>query len=172
MLITSLSRIPRTIFNQNENINILNVKRIKLEDSVQLKTAAINNILRADLGTVNMLEQMAMDNTAEPIAPLPEIIDADNFDVYCAAILIVSKRNVVAKLSWIKDISYAKSMNNGLRTSLKRVIFYSSLIGDGADFTKPIAGDFIDNEPALYVAKIHRFFGRQFLRFVIPTFCT
>jgi hypothetical protein len=152
---------------QNENINTLNYKRIKLEDSLQLKVSAINNMLGNNLGPVNLLEQVGIGNNAAnaeqgPVQQLQLPVN-NNDNVFCAVILTVPKQNVVIKLSWIKNFSLAKAFNKGLKSNTNEIVFYSKTINDEADFSVPILAKFNEKGSGLYVAKIHRYFGNKFL---------
>lgn len=148
---------------RDENINWLNQRSIKLENNLQIKTAAINNILSNDVGTVNLSAENIVlppvcNLTVNAIAsalPLGE----QPADLYCAAFLVAPSRNVVIKLSWIKDFNTAKSLNKGLKSTNRFIVYYSALVNDEPDFNKPVACDI--NEPALYVANLLKFFGEM-----------
>lgn len=156
------------VFFQDENINILNRQQIKLEMDVQAKKNAIGSILTHDVRTVNLLARDALNadniNGAHNVAALADPL----FDVhvraqiiYCAAILVVSKKIVPIKTAWLKDYSEADAINSGLKTSNSRIMYYCDDITAGPDFQKPIVGDFDENQPGLYVANILKFFGRR-----------
>lgn len=158
----------RRVFFQDENINILNRQQIKLEIDVQAKKNAIGSILTHDVRTVNLLVRDALNtensNGAQNVALLADPL----FDVhvpaqiiYCAAILVMSKKIVPIKTTWLKDYSQADSINNGLKTSNSRVIYYCVDITAEPDFQKPVVGDFDENQPALYVANILKYFGNR-----------
>lgn len=169
VLETRNNRNPRNVLQQNENINILNIRCIKLEDSLQFKTAAIKNILGANLGTVNLMEQNDdATNVGQESAQQQQQLPVNNGNItYCAVILAVSKQNVVIKLPWIKNFSLAKSLNKGLKSHMDEIIFYSKNIGDDADFKKAILGEFDENKSGLYVARVHRYFGKMTIVFDI-----
>lgn len=79
--------------------------------------------------------------------------------VFCAAMLIVSKKVVTIRLTWIKGFDVVQSCNKGFKSANAHIVFYSPDIDSEPDFSKKIAADFDENESALYMASICKFFG-------------
>lgn len=154
---------------QNENVNMLNMQRIKLENGVELKDKFISNILTRDMGTVNLAERHSLNaeaaNDIQDMGALPNEMNAAHIPtpaVFCAAILTISKRNVTIKSTWIKDFSDAESYNKGVKTSNRHIVFYSDHINAEPNFDLPIGCELHVGQPALFVANIYRFFGETF----------
>lgn len=147
-------------FFQDENINILNQKRIKLENGLRMKNTIINNVLKHDVKTVNLVTDLAVSNGSQNLVtaqnPIEQVLVRP---VFCTAILIASKKVVTIKSSWIKDFSIVKSCNKGLKSTNVHIVFYCSDINAEPDFNMSIAADFNQNQPAMYAANIHKFFG-------------
>lgn len=158
-----LNDFPNSHYHQDENVNVLNEKRIKLEHGFQMKKNFITNILKQDVNpVVDLIDQILpnMDMNERQLHVVAE--NGLQIPVFCAVILIVSKKVVVIKSTWIKDFNIAHSYNKGLKTSNKQIVFYSSDIDHEPDFTKSIAARFDKKLPAIYVANIYKFF-REYL---------
>lgn len=154
---------------QNENVDYLNQRRIKLEDNLQWRRAFISNVLKRDVQVVNLgtnsamsnANQMQIDGQLPNEDELPDLIEVHTEDLFCAAILIASKLPVVIRLSWIKNFEIAKSLNKGIRSAYQEVVYYSLNIDDAPNFDKPVVCDVMAGQPALYMATIYRFFGKH-----------
>lgn len=143
----------------NENINILNQQKVKLEHNLQAKKNAIRTILMTDVRAVNLLTHEDSNGGIQNPNPLVPALQVPEHMVFAAVILVVSRKMLAVNCSWIKDYNYADSLNNGLKSSNSCIIFYSKNTAGEPDFQKPILGEFDELQSALYVANIYRYFG-------------
>lgn len=120
----------------------------------------INRMLGGNF-KINIPDDGNMD-AEEPHVVQPIQLPANiNDTLFCAAILTVSKKNVVIKAAWIKNFSLATYFNKGLKSSRNEIVFYSKDIDNEAHFDGQMFYEYVENENGLYVAKIHRYFGKQ-----------
>lgn len=121
-----------------------------------MKTRFINTVLKSKPIDVDALNS-SRDSILVPNLLNNALVVAQ--PVFCAAILIASKKVVTIKTEWIKDFDMVKSLNNGLKSANAHIVFYGPIEAE-PDFSKSIAADFDEKKSALYVANICKFFGK------------
>jgi hypothetical protein len=149
-------------FGQKENINWLNNRCVKLEQNLQLKTMSIGTLYK-DVGTVSLVDDGNTDHHhVQNMANIEELAIAVNQEIYGAAVLLCDglNKNVVVKVSWIRNFSNAQMMNDGLKSTTKYVVFYSTTMAENPNFNLSIASSY-SQESALYVSNIYKFFGKK-----------
>lgn len=154
------NRSTRSRHRQKENLNLLNTRCVKLESDIELKTRSIRELLN-NAGTISL-----GDNEIAPDSLISVNVNrmamADNEHIYGAAVLFCDglNKDVIIKVSWIRDFMKADLLNNGLKSTTKYVVYYSDKIVANADFNLLIVSKYSE-QSALYVSNIYKFFGKQ-----------
>lgn len=128
-----------------------------MENRIEMKKRFINTALTSAAAidvetTVDIPNPIAAPNLLNDARVLGQ-------PVFCAAMLIVSKTVITINLTWVKGFDIVQSCNKGLKSANTYIVFYSPDIDAEPDFSKKIAADFVENESALYMASICKFFG-------------